>query len=61
MVAPLYLQKLDASGMGGSVSFLQDANRHFAVCQVLGDVHRSVIDVLEHFGLLGDFKALSEE
>ena len=61
MVAPLYLQKLDASGAGGSVSFLQDVNRHFAVSQILVDIHRSVIDVLEHFGLLRDFKALPEE
>ncbi len=55
MVSPLNLQELDASGAGGSVSFLQYANRHFTVRQVLVDIHRSVIDVLEYFGLLGDF------
>ncbi|KAK1646380.1 hypothetical protein QYE76_064185 [Lolium multiflorum] len=52
-------EELDAAG--GSVCFFQDANRHFAVCQILVDIHRTVIDVLEHFSLLRDFKALPKE
>ncbi|KAK1698358.1 hypothetical protein QYE76_015055 [Lolium multiflorum] len=47
--------ELDTSGAGGSESFFQDANRHFTIRQVLVDIHRSVIDVLEHLRLLRHF------
>jgi hypothetical protein len=58
MVAPLDLQKLDTSGSGGSEGFLQDTNGYFTIRQILVDIHSSVVDVLENFGLLRHFQTL---
>jgi hypothetical protein len=55
MVTPLNLQELDTPGAGGSESFFQDTKRYFAVGQVLVDIYRSMIVVLENFRLLRNF------
>ena len=57
VVAPLNLEKLDASGSGGSESFLQNTNGYFGIHQVIVDLYGSVINVLENFSLLQNFKA----
>jgi hypothetical protein len=56
VVTPLNFQKLDASGSSGSIGFLEDTVRHFTIGQILVDVHRTVINILEDFGLLRNFK-----
>jgi hypothetical protein len=56
----LNFQELDTPGAGGSESFFQDTNRYFAVRQVLVDIHRLVIDVVENIGLLEHFQTLPE-
>src|SRR5215203_842168 len=61
VIAPLNVQELDTPGAGGPVCFFQDANRHFAVCQVCVDIHRTMIYILEYFSLLRYFKALPEQ
>jgi hypothetical protein len=58
VITPLDLQKLDASGSSGSICFLEDTNRHFTIGQVLVDVHRTMNNILEDFGLLQNFKTL---
>ena len=55
MVAPLDLEKHDTPGPGGSEGFFQDTDGHFTIRQILVDIYGSVIDVLEHFGLLWNF------
>jgi hypothetical protein len=56
VITPLNFQKLDASGSSGSISFLEDTDRYFTIGQILVDVHRTVINILEDFGLLRNFK-----
>ena len=60
VIAPLDLEKLDASGPGGSESFLQNMDGYFGVRQVIVDFYGAVINVLENFSLLWDFKAFSK-
>ena len=60
VVAPLNLEKLDASGSGGSESFLQNTDGYFGIGQVIIDLYGLVIDILEHFGLLWNFEALAK-
>ena len=55
VVAPLNLQELDTPGAGGPESFFKDTNRHFAIGQVLVNIHRSMINVFEHLRLLRNF------
>ena len=59
-VAPLNLEKLDASGSGGSESFFQNTDGYFGICQVTVDLYGLVINVLEHFSLLQDFESLAK-
>jgi hypothetical protein len=56
VIAPLNLQKLDASGLSGSICFLEDTGGYFTICQILIDVHRMVINILEDLWLLRNFK-----
>ena len=60
MVAPLNLEKLDASGSGGSESFFQNTDGYFEIGQVIVDLYGPVIDIFEHFGLLLDFETLAK-
>src|SRR3954470_20017931 len=55
VVAPLNLEKLDASGSGGSEIFFQNMDGYFRIGQVIVDLYGLVIDILEHFGLLRNF------
>src|SRR4051812_6875424 len=59
VVAPLNLEKLDASGSGSSESFFQNTDGYFGIGQVIVDLYGPVINVLEHFSLLRDFEALA--
>jgi hypothetical protein len=56
VVTPLNFQKLDASGSSGSVCFLEDTGRYFTIGQILVDVHRTMINILEDFRLLRHFE-----
>src|SRR3954471_5047733 len=60
VVAPLNLEKLDASGSGSSESFFQNMDGYFGIGQVIVDLYGPVIDVLEHFSLLRNFEALAK-
>src|SRR4051812_46364118 len=60
VVAPLNLEKLDASSPSGSESFLQNTDGYFGIGQVIVDLYGLVINVLEHFSLLRDFKAFAK-
>ena len=60
VVAPLNLEKLDASGSGSSESFFQNTDGYFGIGQVIVDLYGPVIDVLEHFDLLWDFETLAK-
>src|SRR3954470_15829163 len=52
VVAPLNLEKLDASSSGGSEGFFQNTDGHFGIGQIIVDLYGPMIDILEHFGLL---------
>src|SRR3954468_5389082 len=52
VVAPLNLEKLDASSPAGSESFFQNTDGYFGIGQVIVDLYGAVINVLENFGLL---------
>src|SRR4051812_44837447 len=60
VVAPLNFEKLDASGSGGSESFFQNTDGYFRIGQVIVDLYGLVIDILEHFRFLRNFKALAK-
>ena len=60
VVAPLNLEKLDASGSGGSESFFQNTDGYFGIGQVIVDLYGPVIDILEYFRLLWNFEALAK-
>jgi hypothetical protein len=60
VVAPLNLEKLDASGSGSSKSFFQNADGYFGIGQVIVDLYGLMVDILEHFGLLGDFETFAK-
>src|SRR3954470_9699806 len=60
VVAPLDLEKLDASGSGSSESFFQNTDGYFGIGQVLVDLCGPVINILEHFRLLRNFEALAK-
>src|SRR3954467_12509356 len=57
VVAPLNLEKLDASGSGSSEVFFQNTDGHFGIGQVIVDLYGPVIDILEHYGLFWNFVA----
>src|SRR3954464_6987926 len=56
VVAPLNLEKLDASGSSGSERFFQNMDGYFRIRQVIVDLYGLMISVLENFGLLWNFK-----
>src|SRR3954467_7986284 len=56
VVAPLNLEKLDASGSGSSERFLQNTYGYFGIGQVIIDLYSPVINILEPFSLLRDFE-----
>src|SRR4051812_40839911 len=60
VVAPLNLEKLDASGPGGYESFFQNTDGYLRIGQVIVDLYGSVINVLENFSLLLNFKAFAK-
>src|SRR3954470_23589178 len=60
VVAPLNLEKLDASGPGGSKSFFQNTDGYFGIRQVIVDLYGVVINVHENFGLLRNFKTFAK-
>src|SRR3954462_4435062 len=60
VVAPLNLEKLDASGSGSSKIFFQNADGYFGIGQVIVDLYGPVVDILEHFGLTWDFETLAK-
>ena len=60
VVAPLNLEKLDASGSGSLKSFFQNADGYFGIGQVIVDLYGPVIDILEHFVLLWNFETLAK-
>ena len=60
VVAPLNLEKLDASGSGSSKRFFQNTDGYFGIGQVIADLYGPVIDIFEHFGLLGDLETLGK-
>src|SRR3954465_13069435 len=60
VVAPLNLEKLDASGSGSSKSFFQNTDGYFGIVQVIVDLYGPVVDVFENFGLLWDFETLAK-
>src|SRR3954469_7398790 len=60
VVAPLNLEKLDASGSGSSESFFQNTDGYFGVGQFIVDFYGPMIDILEHFSLLWNFEALAK-
>jgi hypothetical protein len=53
VIAPLDLEKLDLAPPGESDGFLQDTNRSLTIGQVMVEINRAMVDVLEHFGLVG--------
>jgi hypothetical protein len=57
VVAPLNSQKLDALGSSSSIGFLEDTDGYFMIGQILIDVHGAVVNILENFWLLRNFKA----
>ena len=60
VVAPLDLEKLDTPGSGGSISFLQNTDGYFGVGQVIIDLDGAMVDVLENFYLLRNFKEFAK-
>ena len=60
VVAPLNLEKLDASGSGSSEIFFQNTNGYFGIGQVIVDLYGPVINVLEHVSLLRNFEAFAK-
>src|SRR3954469_24386607 len=60
VVAPLNLEKLDASGSGGSESFFQNMDGYFSICQVIIDLYGPMTNVLENFGVPRNFKAFAK-
>src|SRR3954464_7460411 len=45
LVAPLNIEKLDASGSGSSEGFFQNTDGYFRIGQVIVDLYSSVIDI----------------
>ena len=60
VVAPLNLEKLDASGSGSSEGVFQNTDGYFGIGQVIIDLYGPMVDILEYFGLLGDFETLAK-
>src|SRR3954463_10586787 len=60
VIAPLNLEKLDASGSGSSEGFFQNTNGYFRIGQVIVDLYGPVIDILENFRLLRNFEKLAK-
>ena len=60
VVALLNLEKLDASGPSGSESFFQNTYGYFGIGQVIVDLYGPVINVLEKFSLLRNFKTFAK-
>ena len=61
VVAPLDLEKLDASDPGGSESFFQNTDGYFRIGQFIVDLYGPVIDIVDHFSLLWNFEALAKQ
>jgi hypothetical protein len=56
----LDLEKLDLAPPGESDGFLQDTNRSLTIGQVMVEINRAMVDVLEHFGLVGNLETPPE-
>jgi hypothetical protein len=48
VIAPLNLEKLDLAPPGESDGFLQDTNRSLTISQVMVEINRAMVDVLEY-------------
>ena len=55
MVGPLDFEELNGTPTGDSGIFIQDTKWNISIGEVLVDIHRAVIYVLEHIGLVRDF------
>ena len=60
VVCPLDLVELDRALSGDSGGFFQDTKGCLAVCEVLVDIHRAVIDVFENIKLVRHLQTLPE-
>ena len=60
VICPMDLVELDRALSGDSGGLFQDTKGCLAVCEVLVDIHRAVIDVLEHVGLVWHLQTLPE-
>jgi hypothetical protein len=60
VVASLNLEKLDLVPPGELDGFLQDTNRSLTIGQVMIEINRAMVDVIEHFGLVGDLETSPE-
>ena len=60
VVGPLDLVELDGALSGDSGGFFQDTKGCLTVREILVDVHRAMIDVLENIGLVWHLQTLSE-
>ena len=60
VICPLDLVELDRALTGDSGGFFQDTKGCLAVCEILVDIHRAVIDVLENIRLVRHRQTLPE-
>src|SRR3954470_24607404 len=60
VVAPLNLEKLDASDFDMSESVCQNTDGDLGIGQVIVDLYGPVINILEHFSLFWNFEALAK-
>jgi hypothetical protein len=60
VIAPLDLEKLDLAPTGESDGFLQDTNRSLTIGQVMVEINRAMVDVLEYFRLVGNLETPPE-
>jgi hypothetical protein len=60
VIAPLNLEKLDLAPPGESDGLLQDTNRSLTISQVLVEINRAMVDVLEYFRLVGNLETPPE-
>jgi hypothetical protein len=60
VIAPLNLEKFDLAPPGESDGFHQDTNRSLTIGQVMVEINRATVDVLEYFGLVGNLETPPE-
>ena len=55
VIGPLDFEEFDGTSPCDSVVFIQDSEWDIPVCEILVDIHRAVIYVFEHIGLVWYF------